>query len=90
MKLSNTTEHLKVGAIAGIATGMLLPILHMEPLWLAVIIAAFVLMVLFELWQWKVSTNPNYLKLKWLDCIVDIMAGWISFSVPMVILCSML
>jgi len=87
MKLSNTTEHLKVGAYAGVTTGFLLPILHMEMLWLAMIITAFVLMVLFELWQWKMSANPNYLKLKWLDCIVDIMAGWIAFSVPVTILC---
>lgn len=87
MKLSNTKEHARIGFIAGVLAGFALPVLRMETLWLPVIIAAFVLMVLFELWQWKVSTNPNYLKLKWLDCIVDILAGWIAFSIPVAILC---
>ena len=87
MKLSNTKEHAKIGFIAGVLAGFVLPILHLEALLLPVIIAAFVLMVLFELWQWKVSTNPNYLKLKWLDCIVDIAAGWIAFALPVVVLC---
>jgi hypothetical protein len=87
MKLSNTKEHAKIGFQAGILAGFVLPILHMEKLWLPVIIAAFVLMALFELWQWKLSTNPNYLKLKWLDCLVDITAGWLAFSLPVVVLC---
>jgi hypothetical protein len=87
MKLSNTKEHAKIGFQAGILAGFVLPILHMEKLWLPVIITAFVLMVLFELWQWKLSTNPNYLKLKWLDCIVDILSGWIALALPVVVLC---
>jgi hypothetical protein len=87
MKLSNTKEHARIGFIAGVLTGFALPVLHLDTLWLPVIIAAFVLMVLFEVWQWKVSTNPNYLKLKWLDCIVDILSGWIAFALPVVVLC---
>lgn len=87
MKLTNAKEHARIGFIAGVLTGFALPVLRMETLWLHVIITAFVLMVLFELWQWKVSTNPNYLKLKWLDCIVDILAGFITFAIPVVILC---
>ena len=39
MKTSNTTEHLKYGAIASILTGFALPVLHMEKLWLATIIS---------------------------------------------------
>jgi len=87
MKIPNTQEHAKIGFIAGILTGFALPALRMETLWLPVIIAAFALMVLFEVWQWKLSTNPNYLKLKWLDCIVDILSGWIAFALPVVVLC---
>jgi len=42
----------------------------------------------FELGQWGASGfRRDYLKAKWLDCIVDIMAGWIAFSVPVTILC---
>ena len=88
MKLTNTKEHLRIGFIAGLLTGFALPILHMETLWLAVGIIALVLMIGFELWQMKVSTNPNYLKLKWLDCLLDIAAGWIAFALPVALLCS--
>jgi uncharacterized membrane protein YedE/YeeE len=87
VKLTNAKEHARIGLIVGILTGFALPVLHLETLLLPVIIAAFVLMVLFELWQWKVSTNPNYLKLKWLDCLLDIAAGWIAFALPVVVLC---
>lgn len=87
MKLSNTTEHARIGFIAGLLAGFVLPILHMEKLWLAFSIAGLVLMIGFEFWQMKVSTNPNYLKLKWLDCLLDILAGFIAFSIPVVILC---
>ena len=87
MKTTNVAEHFRIGIIAGIVAGMVMPILRLETLWSAVIKAAFILMVLFELWQKIQSTNPNYLKLKWLDCICDIVAGWIGFSVPVAVMC---
>ena len=88
MKLSNTKEHARIGFIAGLLTGFLLLMLHRETLWLATIVSFGALLLGFELGQWAANGfSKAYLKEKWLDCIVDIAAGFVAFSLPVMILC---
>ena len=88
MKLTNTTEHARISFIASIMTGFLLLMLHMEKLWLATIISFGTLLLGFELGQWAANGfSKAYLKEKWLDCLLDIAVGLVSFAVPITILC---
>ena len=82
MKLTNTWKHALVGALVGLAgAGLqwlvnLIPNTTFEIGWFVVAVMAF-MAVRYEVWQENQSSlsTCEYIKLKWIDCLVDVLAA---------------
>ena len=82
MKLTNTWKHAAVGLLVGLAGAGIQALVNLIPNtvfeigWFVVAVMLF-FAVRYEIWQENNSGMPTdaYIRLKWLDCIVDVVAA---------------
>ena len=85
MKLTNTILHAAVGLLVGLVGAGIQSLVNLIPNtvfeigWFVVAVMMF-FAVRYEIWQENMSplSTREYLKLKWLDCIVDVLATVVS------------
>ena len=86
MKVTNTLKHAAYSHLVGGIAGWIHAAINQIPKteayfwWFFILIWAMVVLVI-EYNQKRYSMNPNYLKDKWLDIIVDITAGMAGFVI---------
>jgi len=81
MKLTNTWKHAAVGLLVGLAGAGIQALVNLIPNtvfeigWFVVAVMLF-FAVRYEIWQENQSplSTCEYMKLKWVDCIVDVLA----------------
>ncbi|HNX37056.1 MAG TPA: hypothetical protein PKI15_01745 [Candidatus Cloacimonadota bacterium] len=82
MKIKNTWKHALVGSLVGLAGAGIQSLVNLIPNtvfeigWFVVAVMLF-FAVRYEIWQENNSGMPTdaYIRLKWLDCIVDVVAA---------------
>ena len=85
MKLTNTWKHALIGALVGLLGAFVQWLVNLIPNtqfyigWFVVAVMLF-FAVRYEIWQENNSGMPTdaYIRLKWLDCIVDVLATVVS------------
>ena len=80
MKLSNTMKHFSFATLAGAFNGMAIRFVEVPEAAVFNSIAFLLFTIAFELAQKLQSTDPNYLGKKWLDSLIDILAGNAGFN----------
>ena len=88
MKLTNTWKHALVGSLVGLAGAGIQSLVNLIPNtvfeigWFVVAVMLF-FAVRYEIWQENQSplSTCEYMKLKWVDCIVDVLATVVSCAV---------
>lgn len=73
--ITNTFKHLTIGAVAGISSALLLTCFGAEIISLWLCFAWSMVTVAYEAAQHRESLDPFYIKKKWLDTAVDLIAG---------------
>ena len=93
MKIKNTWKHALVGSLVGLAGAGIQSLVNLIPNtvfeigWFVIAVMLF-FAVRYEIWQENMSplSTSEYLKLKWLDCIIDVISATMSCIVVMWIL----
>lgn len=91
MKITNTYSHAIAGFGAGTISAILLNMFPSAKTTISILIvavAAYLIAIGVELYQLIISgmSPKDYLKIKWLDSLVDIIVGCVMFSIPYFIL----
>lgn len=81
MKISNTTSHGIIGLVFGAIIGMLIGFTGLFEMAVFSCIGFGLVTVGFESAQKLSSTDPDYISKKWLDSLVDIVAGNLGYNV---------
>ena len=92
MKLTNTWKHATIGSLVGLAgAGIqwlvnLIPNTQIEIGWFIVAAMTF-FAIRYEVWQENESqlSTCEYLKLKWLDTIVDVLSAVLTCGIVLVL-----
>jgi len=85
MKIKNTWKHALVGSLVGLAGAGIQSLVNLIPNtvfeigWFVIAVMLF-FAVRYEIWQENMSplSTREYMKLKWLDCIIDVLATVVS------------
>jgi len=93
MKIKNTWKHALVGSLVGLAGAGIQALVNLIPNtqfyigWFVVAVMLF-FAVRYEIWQENMSplSTREYLKLKWLDCIVDVVVAVASCTITLWVL----
>jgi len=91
--ISNTWKHAAVGSLVGLAGAGMQALVNLIPntqfyIGWFVVAAMLFFAVRYEIWQENMSplSTSEYLKLKWLDCIIDVISATMSCIAVMWIL----
>ncbi len=85
LQIKNTWKHAAIGSLVGLAGAGIQALVNLIPNtqfyvgWFIVAILLF-LAIRYEVWQENNSplSTCEYLKLKWIDCLVDVLAAVVS------------
>ena len=93
MKLTNTWKHALVGSLVGLAGAGIQALVNLIPNtvfeigWFVVAVMLF-FAVRYEIWQENNSgmSTGAYIRLKWLDCVMDVVAAVASCTITLWVL----
>ena len=83
MKLSNTMTHIRIATLMAAFNGMAIRFAEVPEAAIFSSIAFFLFTLGWEAAQKLQSTDPNYLGKKWLDSLIDVLAGNAGFNLMM-------